>query len=142
MVEVRGAPYIKKSNRAASHSPSPSPPRVIRTGPSYIRSSFPAPIVHPYPVYVNPTPHHVVIHSPPPPLVVDSSPGQVVVVRDVKTKRRDDLIGALVIGTILLIAAASIAVSISRDCKWIRDDCTPPDLYGNQLCTPIYDCKW
>jgi hypothetical protein len=144
MPEVRGSTY-RKSTRPPSSicpptcAPPPSMTRVIRTSPSYIRQSWVPSFYNPYysPAVISPPP--VVVRRSPTVIVDDSS---AVIVRDKKARKQDAVITGVVLAAIVVICMGAAAVSISRDCRWIRTDCTPLDAWGNQLCNDIYDCKW
>ncbi len=144
MPEVKGSTY-RKSTRPAppicapACPPTPCTTRVIRTGPSYIRQSWAPSFYNPYysPAVISPPPW---VWRRSPTVIVDDSAA--VIVRDKKTRKRDDAITAVVLATIVVLCVAAAAISISRDCHYIRTDCTPPDVWGNQLCNDVYDCKW
>jgi hypothetical protein len=144
MPEVRGSTY-RKSTRPPlpicppTCAPSPCTTRVIRTGPSYIRQSWVPSFYNPYysPAVISPPP--LVVRRSPTVIVDESS---VMIVRDKKAWKRDAVITGVVLAAIVVICVATAAVSISRDCHWIRTDCTPPDVWSNQWCNDVYDCKW
>lgn len=123
MVKICGAPYVKREacpTRTACPTSCPPPPcssgRVLSAGMPYIRRPWYSPYFsYPRPAYVRP----VTVYSEP-------SAGSAVV-------------AAVAIVALLAIA---VATSVSRDCRFVETQCSSPNIFGEQVCQDIWDCKW
>lgn len=141
MVRVCGTPYIRKNTCSSSRNSCPPQPtcnsgRVLTAGPSYIRSPWHPPIFHSRISYCAPS----TVICPPRTIVVDSRPRTA---KEIEAEQRAAAAVAMIFfASLALLGVLAAAVSISRDCRFLGDQCSSPDIFGNQVCTPIYDCKW
>lgn len=133
MVRVCGTPYVRNNNscRSACSTPSVpsscSPGRVMHVGPSYIRSPY-APF------------QSVYVASAPSTLVIESPLRETTVIHH--RSRNDDRVVVAAIMALAVLAIIAVAVSYSRDCHFVGTDCSPPNIFGQQVCQDIWDCKW
>ena len=144
MVLVKGTPFRTSTCRSENTCPScscPPPPcttRVLRMGPSYIRQTCSPPVFVnrcPPPVVIDPSP--VIVHHASPTVVVGTQHPRYHTYHDETATR----IAVIVAVAIFAIIAIGIAVSISRDCRFLYNECVF-DVFGQEWCTPVYDCKW
>jgi hypothetical protein len=134
MVRVCGSPYVKKSSCPTSSPLRPSTPcstgRVIRTGPSYLRSAWSgpcSPIFRPSPICITPSYSYPHISSSP---VISYTPAS----------SASGVVAAITI--LSLVALSWIAIAASQDCHYTGEECSVADMFGNQLCHSVWDCKW
>ncbi len=97
----------------------------------------------PRPIYTPPS--QVYIEAAPSPVViVDSHPRQVAVIRG---SQEDDaravrVATVAVIALVIIAIVVAVAVSNSRDCRFIATECSEPNWFGEQRCQDVWDCKW
>lgn len=130
MVRICGNSYRKSScsTLRTSCATSCNSGRVLHTGPSYIRSPWYSSIFQPSFSYA------------PSPVIVDAYPQSRTITYSSSAERRlAAVVGIIALATIVAIA---VAVSVSRDCHFISTECSLPNLFGEQLCNDVYDCKW
>jgi len=144
MVIFRGSPYVKRNQNFSNTCP--ASPQVLRTGHGYrppLFSPFPS-LFSPFPYGTRtytPQPQIIYQQAQPPTVIVDEFGGTTTVI---ESRRRDsDATVAFAVVTLIAISViAAVAISISRDCKYIGEECSLPDYFGNKMCTPLYECKW